>query len=156
MWKLSSEDRLTKWRDFRKTLESRPIEEVVLESYELWKTCPFSPYYLDVNLTDNWPSPWQLLIDNYYCDVAKCLGIIYTVCLSMDVEDSENFDVIVPEIRQYVDEETNTTYTVASFVNGKYIANFLDDGLISEDSIPTNFKLIRVLNATEMKLSSIL
>jgi hypothetical protein len=28
-----------------------------------------------------WPNPWQLLSDNVYCEVARGLGILYTITL---------------------------------------------------------------------------
>lgn len=149
MWKLSSEERLSKWRDFRKTLDSQTLEDAIQNSYELWKKCPFSPYYLDIATPNNWPTPWQLLIDNYYCDIAKCLGIIYTVYLTKHLNACE------PELRQYVDTETKTIYTVASFCDGKYIANFSDDDLVSASDIPTTFTLIKSLNSNDLNLSSL-
>jgi hypothetical protein len=37
-----------------------------------------------------WPDPWQLLSDNIYCDLARGLGILYTITLldRADLQDS--------------------------------------------------------------------
>jgi hypothetical protein len=36
-----------------------------------------------------WPDPWQLLSDDVYCEVARGLGILYTITLL----DRADFDV---------------------------------------------------------------
>ena len=49
MFKLSAEDRLRSWRDFRNSLEKLPLEQALSQTAELWARTPFSPYYLDIN-----------------------------------------------------------------------------------------------------------
>jgi len=40
---------------------------------------------------ETWPDPWELLSDNLYCDVARGLGILYTISLldHADLTDAE-------------------------------------------------------------------
>jgi hypothetical protein len=46
-----------------------------------WFTTPWQPYYLHWDDQPGWPDPWQLLNDNVYCDLARALGILYTISL---------------------------------------------------------------------------
>ena len=46
-----------------------------------WFCCPWRPYYLHWDDQDTWPDPWQLLSDDIYCEVARGLGILYTITL---------------------------------------------------------------------------
>jgi hypothetical protein len=43
-----------------------------------------------------WPDPWQLLSDNIYCDVARGLGILYTLTL-LDHKDLTSIELILTE-----------------------------------------------------------
>jgi hypothetical protein len=46
-----------------------------------WFYAPWRPYYLHWDDQNTWPDPWQLLSDDIYCEVARGLGILYTVTL---------------------------------------------------------------------------
>ena len=92
MWKLSASDRLARWRDFRKSLATVPVDEAIEQTVQFWCSCPFTPFYLEARQPETWPSPWQLLDENYYCDLAKCLGIVYTLYLS-DHKASIEFEI---------------------------------------------------------------
>jgi len=48
-------------------------------------------YHLHWDDQDTWPDPWELLSDNLYCDVARGLGILYTISLleHPDLTDAE-------------------------------------------------------------------
>ena len=41
--------------------------------------CPISGHYLHWDDWQDWPDPWQLLADDVYCDLARALGILYTI-----------------------------------------------------------------------------
>jgi len=77
MWKLKATERITRWRDFRKSLDQFSLEQAAIQTAEFWQGCPFTPYYLEADHPDTWPDPWTLLAENYYCDLAKALGIYY-------------------------------------------------------------------------------
>jgi hypothetical protein len=46
-----------------------------------WFGAPWRPYYLHWDDQAGWPDPWQLLSDDIYCDLARGLGILYTITL---------------------------------------------------------------------------
>ncbi len=116
-WNLRTNDRLSQWKDFRHKLGDLPLEKAVIELNQMWSTAPFVTYYLDPSDPDNWPDPWTLLAENYWCDVAKALGIVYTIYFTSHKH--------VPlEIRVYYDYNDKSRYTVAWIDNGKYILNY--------------------------------
>ena len=82
MWKLETSERLARWRDFRKSLDNLSIEQAVQSVADFWTSCPFIPYYLDPDDYVNWPDPWTLVEENYYCDLARSLGMLYTITLT--------------------------------------------------------------------------
>lgn len=73
-------DRIAAWKQFRDTLETSeyPLEDVA----ELWSHAPFVSAYLDPNHPEQWPDPWQLVLDLRLDDLAIVLGMLYTIKLT--------------------------------------------------------------------------
>ena len=79
MFQLKTEDRLRAWREFRYSIGRLPLDQALQQTVELWSRAPFIPYHLDAKDRMSWPDPWQLVDENIYCDLAKALGIMYTM-----------------------------------------------------------------------------
>ena len=116
-WNLRVNDRLAEWKDFRHELDRLPLESAVVELNNMWSTAPFVNYNLDPSDPKSWPDPWTLLAENYWCDVAKALGIIYTIYFTHHRNTSM-------ELRVYYDYKDKQRYTVAWLDDGKYILNY--------------------------------
>ena len=148
MFQLPAEDRLRSWREFRTTLESLPLETALAETAEFWRCAPFVPYNLDYSDIRTWPDPWTLIDENIYCDVAKCLGIVYTISLT---GHKKNLDV---EIRQYVDLKTGYEYNLAWIDKGKYILNMIDGEVLNIEQFDKTLKLIKQYSEVELQLEN--
>ena len=116
-WNLRVNDRLAQWKDFRHDLSRLPIESAVEELNRMWSSAPFVTYYLDPSDPTNWPDPWTLLAENYYCNVAKSLGILYTIYFTSHRN-------VALDLRVYYDYKDKERYTVACLDDGKYILNY--------------------------------
>ena len=116
-WNLRVNDRLAQWKDFRHQLDRLPLESAVVELNNMWSTAPFVNYNLDPSDPKTWPDPWALLAENYWCDVAKSLGIAYTIYFS-------SHKPTPIEIRVYYDYKDKTRHCVAWLDDGKYIRNY--------------------------------
>ena len=116
-WNLRVNDRLTQWKEFRYQLDQLPLESAVVEVNNMWSTAPFVTYNLDPSNPDSWPDPWTLLAENYWCDVAKALGILYTIYFSS--HRTTNM-----ELRVYYDYQDKTRYSLVWLDDGKYILNY--------------------------------
>ena len=145
MWKLITSERISRWREFRNSLNDMSTEQALQATVDFWQSCPFAPYYLDASTPAEWPNPWELISENYYCDLAKCLGILYTVMLS------KHGDQLDPELRVYVNPRTRLTYHLAVFGQGKYVINFTDGELVNIESITKEFQLKYRYQKTELK-----
>jgi hypothetical protein len=146
MWKLNATERLFHWRTFRKSLNVLLLEPAVKAIAEFWASCPFTPYYLDPEDYANWPDPWTLIEENYYCDVAKALGILYTIKLTNHTP--------VLEMRVYCDRATNTYYNLVWVDNGKYVLNMVNGEVVNRIKIENELELCKVYGEQELKLSS--
>ena len=127
-WNLRVNDRLTQWKEFRHKLTDLPLDKAVVEVNELWSTAPFVTYYLAPDEPNSWPDPWTLLAENYYCDVAKALGIIYTIYFT-----GHKCDDI--ELRVYYDYQKKVRSNVAYVAQGKYILNYWPHEIVNTKHI---------------------
>ncbi len=84
--------------------------------------------------------------ENYYCDLAKVLGIVYTMHLTSHSSELE------PEIRIYYDPETRYTYHIAYLCGGKYVLNLIEDEIVNKEHINQRFKLKHCYTAVDLKL----
>ena len=146
MFKLSACDRLSRWRSFRLLLDSLPLDNAVEKANDLWATCPFTPYYLDPLQPEQWPNPWDLIIENCYCDLAKVLGLVYTLHLT------KHSALLFPEIHVYFDNKTKHTYHIAYLCKGKYVLNLAEGEIVNKQHINQDFVLKHCYTASDLKL----
>lgn len=146
MFKLKPSDRLDRWKSFRYSLNEFSIGKAVELTNELWAACPFTPFYLDPENPKSWPDPWTLLEENYYCDLAKVLGIIYTLHLCNHGAD------LRPELRIYLNTKTRHTYHIAYLCDGKYVLNLIEGEILNKEHINQEFKLKHRYTAADLKL----
>lgn len=90
MWPSQFEQRLAAWNQLRQQSTTAPIPELLQTVNLWWHQTPWCPYHLHWDDQDTWPDPWQLLSDNIYCDLARALGIMYTIVLTdrLDLSDT--------------------------------------------------------------------
>ena len=117
----------------RSTAKTLPLEQA-LETINHWwsHSRPWHPYYLHWDDQKNWPDPWQLLNDNVYCDLAKALGILYTISL-LDRAD-------ITDAKLVLTEESDNLVLVAK---EKYILNWNPESVVNtfqEVKIKKQFK----------------
>ena len=146
MFQLKPEDRLRSWRDFRSVLDQSTLENALAQTAKFWASAPFSPYNLDITRHDEWPDPWTLIEENVYCDVAKCLGIVYTLSLCKHRTD---LDI---EFRVYKDVNTGYEYNLAWINRGKYILNMIDGEVVNKVQIEKTFQQKHKFTAVDLKL----
>jgi len=146
MFKLNTRERISLWKSFRKKLDTLSFDESLHQVVIFWQACPFTPYHLNPESNEHWPDPWQLIEENCYCDLAKCLGIVYTLHLTVH---AKNLD---PEIRIYVDEKNNYTYCIAYLCRGKYVLNLIEGTVVNKEHINQTLQLKYCYTAADLKL----
>lgn len=132
MWTLKPHERLREWRTFREKLGSLSFEDALTETVHLWSYAPYVGHRLDrdrANSLVSWPDPWTLLHENIYCDIAKSLGMLYTLYLCK--HRPANLELIL-----YKDHTTKNDYNLVQIENGKYILNFTFDEVVNKTHLP--------------------
>ena len=137
MWSADFADRLTAWSDLRTHVQSLELEPALTAINDWWFGTPWQPYYLHWDDQPTWPDPWQLLSDNVYCDLARALGILYTISL-LDRADMVDAELVLTE-------EGDNLVQVAK---EKYILNWKNDSILNNKP---KAKTIRRLKQYQIK-----
>jgi hypothetical protein len=84
------DNRLEAWADFRNELEKSPtpFEDVV----EYYQGAPSVRFNADPWDDATWPTPWELVFYNEYCDFCRVLGWCYSLQLTERFSTS-NFEI---------------------------------------------------------------
>lgn len=130
MWHQNYHDRLSAWVRLREACQSQTLSLCVSSIHQWWRASPWQPYYLHWDDRASWPDPWQLLADNVFCDVARALGMLYTLHL-LDRPDCV-------DVRMLEAEQGNLVLVQG----GKYIMNWTSDIIVNIQSIELNIKTV--------------
>lgn len=148
MWKLPPNGRLDHWKTFRSKISSLDLDQAIRECNEFWQRAPFTPFYLDHREVDSWPDPWQLIYENYYCDLARALGIVYTLHLSAHGKSIEQ------EILVCQDTATRAQYNLVYIDQGKYVLNFITHEVVNRTQVPNSIKILVKFSSEDLKLQN--
>lgn len=112
MWQSHPEQRLIAWANLRNECKDNPnLELVITKIHDWWQQAPMVLRYLHTDLIDDWPDPWELIAENTYCSLAKCLGMCYTVCM-LDRQDIHNLCISEVNNNDYIVQVNNGLYTM--------------------------------------------
>jgi hypothetical protein len=120
MWPTLFSDRLNAWADLRNQAQTLDLESALTAINSWWFNSPWRPYYLHWDDQPTWPDPWQLLSDNVYCNVARALGIMYTISL-LDRADMADAELVL----------TNEGDNLVLVAKEKYILNWSPDTVVN-------------------------
>ena len=123
MWPVTFDNRLQAWVDLRNHCQSLDLETALTIINRWWFNSPWQPYYLHWDDQSDWPDPWQLLSDNVYCELARGLGIMYTISL-LDRADMADIELVLTK------EGTNLVLVAKE----KYILNWNRDSIVNNKS----------------------
>ena len=120
MWPVTFAGRLESWYSMRQQCHALSVEPAVEIINSWWLQTPWQPYYLHWDDRVTWPDPWQLLNDNVYCDLARGLGILYTISL-LDRADLADATMVL----------TEDGYNLVLVDKSKYILNWNPDTVVN-------------------------
>lgn len=140
VFQLNYDTRLKSWYELRSQIEGTLIQNKCVEIDEWWQKAPLVNHHLHILDTDTWPGPWELLVENTYCTVARALGMCYTLLLT-GVNDIELVEAT----------DTNGEDVVLVLVdNAKYILNYWPDMVLSNTL--NDFTIKRYINLSKIQL----
>jgi hypothetical protein len=120
MWPQTFDARLASWNQLRDHCQNLSLESALAAVNSWWFNAPWQPYYLHWDDQSTWPDPWQLLSDDVYCDLARGLGIVYTISM-LDRADMAPATLILTE------DGSN----LVQVANEKYILNWEAEQIVN-------------------------
>jgi hypothetical protein len=90
-WPSAFEDLLIEWNHLRQDCQRMPLPDAMLCINDWWWRAPTYGPALTWDDINDWPNPWELLERPGWCDLAKALGMLYTVMLL----ESQDIDSVV-------------------------------------------------------------
>lgn len=138
VFQLPYETRLQSWYTLRADLAQKPIDTTCAEIDHWWQQAPLVNHYLHPADIEKWPSPWELLLDNTFCPIARGLGMYYTLWLS----GITDIDFLLGK------DDNDEDVSLITVDRAKYIMNWYPDSVISSNL--DDFKINSKLNLTEL------
>jgi len=137
MWPKTFQLRLDAWASLRQQIQNKSAEQALTTINQWWFQTPWRAYHLHWDDQETWPDPWELLNDNLYCDVARGLGILYTISL-LDHADLTDAELVLTE-------EGNNLVLVGK---RKYILNWDPDTVVNTNH---NIKTKKILTQSQVQ-----
>jgi hypothetical protein len=125
MWPKTFQLRLDAWANLREQYRTQDASTVLANINQWWFNAPWRAYHLHWEDHEAWPDPWELLSDNFYCDVARGLGMLYTISL-LEHADLTDAELVL----------TNEGHNLVLVSKRKYILNWDQDIIVN-----TNHKI---------------
>ena len=138
VFQLNYEARLKSWYDLRKSLEDKDIKTSCLAIDNWWQKAPLVNHHLHPNDVENWPGPWDLIVENNYCQIARGLGMVYTLQL-VGIKDID-FCIAI--------DDNSEEYPLVMVDSAKYICNYYPNTFISNSL--KDFKVVSHVDMTKI------
>ena len=136
MWKTLYQERLADWYNLRQAAAALELEDQLKLINDWWFQAPIVNRVVTWDDPSNWPTPWDLLVNNGYCELARALGIVYTLLLL--------------DRQLYTDLEIISTGqdNLVQIDSGKYILNWAPGEVLNINSTP--FTVQNSINSTDL------
>jgi hypothetical protein len=140
VFQLNYDTRLRSWYELRAQIEGTLIQNKCVEIDEYWQKAPLVNHHLHILDSISWPGPWDLLVENTYCTVARALGMCYTLLLTgvNDIELVEATDINGEDV------------VLVLVDNAKYILNYWPNTVLSNTL--NDFTIIRSVDISHLQL----
>lgn len=127
----SFEERLASWASIRDSInqETDPIQATI----DCYQDAPKVSIHTDPYDRTTWPTPWELIQENCYCEFCKLLGICYTLQLTDCFSEAE-FEI---HIRRS-DENGEVFYLL--FIDDR-VVGYNGETHVADSELPPNLEV---------------
>jgi hypothetical protein len=136
MWPATYEARLLDWQRLRQQSNNLTLPQQLLLINDWWMRAPIVNRTILWDDPTKWPDPWQLLTNSGYCELARALGIVYTIML-LDKQLYSALGII-----------NNGQDNLVLVDNGKYILNWAPGETLNTHSTPLTVQY--TINSTDL------
>lgn len=140
MWETTYQERLLDWYQLRQHCQRYNQEQALYAINNWWWSAPIINRAVQWHDYPNWPNPWDLLNNNGYCELAKALGIMYTIMMidyplytSLELVQVENDNLVLVDRGKYILNSApgeilnidSTSLSILRSVDSNSLINFL-------------------------------
>jgi len=140
VFQLNYDARLKSWYELRSNITSLDTKNKCVEIDKWWQQAPLVNHHLHILDSENWPGPWDLLVENTYCTVARALGMCYTLLLTGVT------DIVLVEATDTQGEDM----VLVLVDSAKYVLNYWPDTVVNNNS--NDFSIKRHIDVSSIKL----
>lgn len=126
---------LKEWKNFRSDIATLNTFEKILKTIDFWKDAPLVNFVLNYNEYKDWPSPWELIYENFYDSIVLSYVMSQTLLL-IDEDQSHELWYIKPDIEH--------DYCMILIVDDMYVLNYSYGSVILKDNLKYDNCLIRL------------
>jgi hypothetical protein len=126
--------RLTAWYTFRQYLEESP--DPFLDVAKFFLRLPRVKFYTDPYDRERWPTAWELISENEYCEFNLILGMCYTLQLT------ERFKNSHATINVAIDTINKAVYYLLKIEDKVY--GYADEEWIAVSKLPKSLKMQKI------------
>jgi len=130
----ASQTQFASWMQLRKDLEQ--VDNPLETAAQYFLKLPRAKFYTDPYDDSRWPTPWELIEENEYCQFNIILGICYTLQLT------ERFKNCNATINVALDTIDKTVYYIL-FINDK-VYGYLEEDWILSAQLPKSLRLQKI------------
>lgn len=137
---LSPQEKISEWRNFRKSLESLTLKEALETIVHWFAMAPVGKWGIDPYEPTSWPSPWELFYDEYWNKSSLAFLMHYTITLMENFKDGKITSelILIHDIRS----EQEDIY-LAVLVNDEYLLNFDYAEVVKFDKVATDLLILQ-------------
>lgn len=132
IWLESPRQRLKEWRTFRTELATMDIPVALSLVAKWWSTVPIGARSIDPYDHTAWPTAWELLYENSFCEHSRGVGIYYT----LHYAGVENLEV------QLVSDDVYNDLLTIVLVDNTHVLNYTHGTVEHLKDIQSNFRVL--------------
>lgn len=137
MWPDTNELRLRQWHDLRRQAQQQELAAAMSSINNWWWQVPTVNHYLHWDDHPIWPGPWDLLADDHWCELARALGMLYTLML-VPRNDISGLDIVY-----------SRGHNLVQVNDGKYILNWAPGQLLNIGS--ENLAITKKISSSQLQ-----
>ncbi len=123
---------MAQWKTVRTQLKEKSEQEQLQSVVDFWMKAPLKKMAYDPERLDEYPSPWDMMTDNDWCQNSIAIGMDFTLRLG-------GWDADRLQIKMIRDYDLSVQQLVL-VVDGKYVLNY-EYGVVA-DEITSNHDVL--------------
>lgn len=120
-------DKIKKWREFRTLLGTLTAEQQINSVVEYWSKMPLTNFVMDWDDAQSWPTPWEIISEDYYDSVAIAYMMLET--LKAVGWDESQFEL------RYIQDKVDNSRMMILILDNETVLNYSYNEIVSLNDI---------------------